>query len=175
MNLIDIRNFAHDKHKTTDDKPYGGGKGMILKTSDGGDNWTTVIEGLSAPLNAINFKDGYGWAVGGNGLVLRTYDGSTWIDENTGKTYPNKFSLSQNYPNPFNPSTKIKFALPKADKVKIEIYNTLGQRVEILLNQHMKAGSHEIDFNAKKLSSGIYFYQIKVGEFQDVKKMILIK
>jgi photosystem II stability/assembly factor-like uncharacterized protein len=150
-------------------------QGIILETFDGGESWTAQLEGLSAPLNALHFKDGYGWAVGERGLVLRTEDGSTWIDENTGKTYPNKFSLSQNYPNPFNPSTKIKFALPKADKVKIELYNTLGQREETILNRKMKAGNYDIEFNAENLSSGVYFYRLQAGEFQDAKKMILLK
>lgn len=88
---------------------------------------------------------------------------------------PVTFTLKQNYPNPFNPSTKIQYSLPKPEKVKIEVYNTLGQRVEILLDKHMKAGHHEIGFNAESLSSGIYFYQIEAGDFQDVKKMILIR
>jgi predicted GH43/DUF377 family glycosyl hydrolase len=88
---------------------------------------------------------------------------------------PREFILYQNYPNPFNPSTKIKFALPKAEDVIIEVYNTLGQKVEILLNQHMKAGQHEVELNASNLSSGVYFYKIEAGEFQDVKKMILLK
>jgi hypothetical protein len=88
---------------------------------------------------------------------------------------PINFQLFQNYPNPFNPSTKIKFYLQKAENVKIEIYNTLGQIIETLLNQHMKTGYHEVDFNAQNLSSGIYFYQIQAGNFQDVKKMFLIR
>ena len=90
-------------------------------------------------------------------------------------TLPSSYNLNQNYPNPFNPSTKIKFALPKLEIVKIEVYNTLGQRVEILLNQQMQAGQHEIEFNAQNLSSGIYYYRIEAGEFQDVKKMVLIR
>jgi photosystem II stability/assembly factor-like uncharacterized protein len=171
--LINEMYFADNLHgwAVGNDTSYSG---AIIDTDDGGDNWTVQVEGLSAPLNAIHFKDGYGWAVGGNGLVLR-YDGETWIDENNRKIYPNNFKLSQNYPNPFNPSTKIKFTLPKADKVKIELYNTLGQRVETLLKQNMKAGYHEVEFNAQNLSSGIYFYRIKAGEFQDVKKMVLLR
>ena len=86
-----------------------------------------------------------------------------------------EFHLDQNYPNPFNPSTKIKFALSKTENVKIEIFNTLGQRVETLANKSMNAGYHEVEFNAQNLSSGIYYYRIEAGEFQDVKKMILIK
>ena len=88
---------------------------------------------------------------------------------------PKEFVLEQNYPNPFNPSTKIKFALSKAEVVKIEIYNTLGQGLETLLNEHMKVGQYEVEFNGSNLSSGIYFYQIEAGDFQDVKKMVLIK
>jgi hypothetical protein len=85
------------------------------------------------------------------------------------------FILYQNHPNPFNPSTKIKFTLPKPQNVNIEVYNTIGQRVETILNQHIKAGYHEVEFNAENLSSGVYFYRIEAGEFQDVKKMVLIK
>jgi hypothetical protein len=88
---------------------------------------------------------------------------------------PSKYSLSQNYPNPFNPSTSIKYDLPKASDVRIEVYNITGQNVEILLNQQMKAGHHEVEFNAQNFSSGVYFYKIEAGEFQDVKKMILIR
>ncbi|MHA2253573.1 MAG: T9SS type A sorting domain-containing protein [Candidatus Kariarchaeaceae archaeon] len=85
------------------------------------------------------------------------------------------FQLFPNYPNPFNPITKIKFALPNPETVKIDIFNTLGQRIENLLNQKMPVGYHEVEFNAQQLSSGIYFYRIEAGEFQDVKKMILIR
>jgi hypothetical protein len=88
---------------------------------------------------------------------------------------PEVSALRQNYPNPFNPSTKIKFTLPKQEIVTLEIFNTLGQKIETLLNKKIPAGYHEVEFNAQKLSSGIYFYRIEAGEFQDVKKMILIK
>jgi hypothetical protein len=90
-------------------------------------------------------------------------------------TLARAFQLQQNHPNPFNPLTSIKFTLPKPEKVKIEVYNTLGQKVEILLNHHMKAGNHEVEFKAQNLASGIYFYRIEAGEYQDVKKMILLK
>jgi len=83
--------------------------------------------------------------------------------------------LYQNYPNPFNPSTTIEYDLPKATDVRIEVYNTSGQKIQTLLNEKLAAGSHQVEFNAQNLSSGIYFYRIEAGEFQDVKKMILIK
>ena len=99
---------------------------------------------------------------------------ATSIVDQTGPL-PKKFALFQNYPNPFNPSTRIKFTLPKPETVKIEVYNTLGQRVKILLDRQMKAGDHEIEFNAQNLSSSIYLYRIEAGEFQEVKKMVLIR
>ena len=88
---------------------------------------------------------------------------------------PLKYSLNQNYPNPFNPSTKIKYILPKSEKVKIEVFNLLGQKITTLLDNQMPSGSHEVEFNGQNLSSGIYYYKIEAGEFQQVRKMLLIK
>jgi hypothetical protein len=85
------------------------------------------------------------------------------------------YFLSHNYPNPFNPSTTIEFDLPKSTYVRIEIYNAAGQKVQTLLNEKMSAGSHQVEFNAQNLSSGVYFYRIEAGEFVDVKKMILLR
>ncbi len=98
----------------------------------------------------------------------------TSIKNETGKI-PQEFILSQNYPNPFNPSTKIKYDLPKPEKVKIEVFNLLGQKIEILLNKQMLAGSHEVEFTAKNLPSGVYLYRIEAGEYNEVKKMILLR
>ena len=88
---------------------------------------------------------------------------------------PTNYTLRQNFPNPFNPNTVIEFNLPKAANVKIEVYNLVGQKIETLLNKSMPAGYHEVEFNPRNLASGIYFYRIEAGEFQDVKKMILLK
>ncbi len=101
----------------------------------------------------------------------------TYIEvPNFSSTYfPNDFTLKNNFPNPFNPSTTIEYSLPKAANVRIEVYNVAGQKIETLLNNAIKAGHHEIEFNAQNLSSGIYFYRMQAGEFHQVKKMILIK
>lgn len=88
---------------------------------------------------------------------------------------PKIYSLSQNYPNPFNPSTTISFELPAAGNVKITVYDMLGKAVNVLLNQNLDAGSHEVTFSAANLSSGIYFYELSAGSFRDVKKMTLVK
>ncbi len=85
------------------------------------------------------------------------------------------YKLSQNYPNPFNPSTTIHFSLAKSENVKIEVYNTLGKKVGLLLDGHIKDGEHLVEFNSGDLSSGVYFYSINAGKFQDVKKMIVLK
>ncbi|MCL5031489.1 MAG: T9SS type A sorting domain-containing protein, partial [Bacteroidetes bacterium] len=88
---------------------------------------------------------------------------------------PNQFSLSQNYPNPFNPSTSIDFTLPKAEKVRIAIYNQLGQQVSQVADKEYSPGSYSIKFNGDNLSSGVYYYRIEAGSFVLTKKMILLK
>ena len=107
--------------------------------------------------------------------IMVTVEPALGLGEGLATKIPDKYLLEQNYPNPFNPVTHIKFGLPKAGQVKIEIYSSLGQRLETLLNKTLKAGYHEVEFNADNLSSGVYYYRITADEFQDVKKMILLK
>jgi hypothetical protein len=90
-------------------------------------------------------------------------------------TGPKDFTLFQNYPNPFNPSTTIKFALPVAGNVKINVYNSLGQLVETLIDGEMQSGYHEVNFDASRLASGVYLYQLQAGEYISIRKMVLIK
>jgi hypothetical protein len=142
--------------------------GIILETFDGGEYWIPAVENLSARLKAIHFKDGYG-------LILRTEDGLTWINQNTGKEYPSKFRLSQNYPNPFNPITKINYELPITNYVDLSIYNLLGEKVTTIVNEKQAAGRYQVQWDAAGFASGIYYYRIEAGEFQDVKKMILLR
>lgn len=92
---------------------------------------------------------------------------------------PKKFNLSQNYPNPFNPQTKIDFELPTDSKVKVIIYDALGREIRTLINEVRTAGIYTVDFDAKNLSSGFYFYRLITGENGNesiiTKKMTLIK
>ena len=85
------------------------------------------------------------------------------------------FELGQNYPNPFNPTTKIDFQILKSEKVTLEVYNVVGQKVATLVNADLKAGKYTVDFKANSLASGIYFYKLDAGSFIQTKKMILIK
>ncbi|MFZ0453183.1 MAG: T9SS type A sorting domain-containing protein [Ignavibacteriaceae bacterium] len=88
---------------------------------------------------------------------------------------PTEYSISQNFPNPFNPATKIKFGLPKAGLTRITVYDLLGRDIMTLINNELKAGYHEVNFDAHNLPSGIYLYKIQSGEFTQTKKMILMK
>lgn len=90
-------------------------------------------------------------------------------------TTPVHFALEQNYPNPFNPSTVIKFSLPLESRVELSIYNALGEKLMVLVNEVRKSGNHEVEFNAGALSSGVYFYRLEAGEFVSVKKLMLLK
>jgi photosystem II stability/assembly factor-like uncharacterized protein len=88
---------------------------------------------------------------------------------------PSDFSLSQNYPNPFNPVTKINFAIQKQGLVTLKVYDMLGREVASLLNETKAAGHYTVEFDASKLSSGIYFYKLQTGSFTSIKKMVLVK
>lgn len=88
---------------------------------------------------------------------------------------PEVFSLSQNYPNPFNPATTINYAIPKSENVSLIVYDILGREVAILENGFKNAGYYSVEFDAGKLSSGIYFYRIVAGNFSETKKLMLLK
>ncbi len=88
---------------------------------------------------------------------------------------PDKFSLSQNYPNPFNPATKIDYELPFDANVSLVIYDISGKEIAVLVNENKQAGYYTTDFNASNLSSGIYVYMIKAGNFKMTKKMAVVK
>ncbi len=85
------------------------------------------------------------------------------------------FALSQNYPNPFNPSTKINFSVPSANYVDLRVYDILGREVKVLASKFVNAGEYEVEFDAKDLASGMYYYRLQSGENVAVKKMTLVK
>jgi len=85
------------------------------------------------------------------------------------------FYLYQNYPNPFNPITKIKYSVPQSSNVVIKVFDVLGNEIETLVNEQKPTGNYEVEFNAAKLPSGIYFYRLQAGSFVETKKMVLMK
>ena len=88
---------------------------------------------------------------------------------------PEKYSLSQNFPNPFNPTTSIQFSIPVDGNINIQIFDMAGKEVMTLLNEQKPAGQYSVQVNGNNLSSGIYYYKIKAGNFSAIKKMTLIK
>jgi hypothetical protein len=106
-------------------------------------------------------------------LMLVT-EGWTYV-ETLNFNFPNSYRLSQNYPNPFNASTKIEYTIANTDFVQLKLYNLLGQEIKTLVNEKKFAGKHTVYFDAGDLASGIYFYQIKAGDFNYMKKMTLSK
>jgi len=157
----------------------------IYLSNNNGSSWTPVSEGLpSNPLvSAIT-----GYYPGGNNYNL--YAGLFENSNNGAKVFrrtlpigiqkisneiPQSFSLFQNYPNPFNPSTKIRFNVPQQSDVKLNIFDVLGRHVIKLVNQELKTGTYETEWNAYDIPSGIYFYRIEAEGFTETKKMILVK
>jgi Leucine-rich repeat (LRR) protein len=88
---------------------------------------------------------------------------------------PKQFMLQQNYPNPFNPQTTIAFSLPQATHIRLELFDLLGRKVAVLLDEFRKAGHHSIIVKGKNLSSGIYVYQLSAGNYNQVRRMVLLR
>ncbi len=88
---------------------------------------------------------------------------------------PESYVLAQNYPNPFNPTTTVRFDIPKEAFVKVAVFNVMGQEVETLVNQDVKAGQYKVTWDASRYASGIYFYKLIANDYVSTKKMILIK
>jgi hypothetical protein len=91
------------------------------------------------------------------------------------KSASKEFALLQNYPNPFNPATTISYTLQERANITINIYNSLGQKMTTLYKGQQEAGSHTIQWNAKNMASGIYFYELQAEQFSAVQKMLLLK
>lgn len=117
----------------------------------------------------------YGDSGTGAGLVVFNEGGVVTDIKNVLSVYPNHYQLMQNYPNPFNPSTSISFSIPSDGHVTLGIYDVLGNAVALLENGYKSAGTYSYNFDATKLTSGIYFYTIRSGSFFETKKMLLMK
>ncbi|MCK5050938.1 MAG: T9SS type A sorting domain-containing protein [Candidatus Cloacimonetes bacterium] len=142
---------------------------------------------LHAKLDFVFMNDGdYGSAVQGHGSFTNNTLHYAAIDINFNPASINEETIPTidvqlfNYPNPFNPTTTISFSTLEESKVGLSIYNMKGQHVKTLLNEQLSVGQHSViwdgsDSNGKRVGSGIYFYKMKTGNFQQTKKMILLK
>ncbi len=145
-------------------------------TIDGGLNWVRKSFDVQSNNLFIDFIDEQiGWILFEDGTLMKTINsGITFVKEDKFPTVT-QYSLSQNYPNPFNPSTKISWQSPVSSWQTLKVFDVLGKEVAVLVNEEKSSGSYEINFDASKLSSGVYYYQLSAGVFIQTKKMILLK
>ena len=157
--------------------------------------WFTLDEQATpgfAPIDSASIDTVMGTAVGWIGAMMANSTGdTTWfpdciggginvlvptaVGEDVNSSLPASFALAQNYPNPFNPQTVIEFSLAEAGRVKLEVFNVLGQSVETLIDGSKPAGDHQVEFNASIYPSGIFFYRLTQGDNSQTKKMVLVK
>lgn len=150
----------------------------VFATDNGGTSWVQRNDGMAnVPVSDLDYRSSDGKlfaSTHGRGMFSAPL--SDVISDVEGETvFPSDFVLEQNYPNPFNPSTIIRFSLPQSETVNLKIYNNLGEEIEELLNSELSAGTHNVEFNAAALASGVYYYRIEAGNFTEVKKMILLR
>jgi endo-1,4-beta-xylanase len=93
----------------------------------------------------------------------------------TASKLPSTYELEQNFPNPFNPATSIRYSIPSTSKVMLRVFDVLGREVQTLVNTVQAPGQYTVTFNAEKLATGVYFYQLQAGYFTETKKLLLVK
>jgi hypothetical protein len=116
-----------------------------------------------------------GWASGDNGTILKTTNGGVTSINQISNEVPGEFKLYQNYPNPFNPMTNVKFQIPNAGIVKLIIYDILGREAATFIDENLKPGTYEAEWDASNYPSGVYFYKILAGNYTETRKMVLVK
>ncbi|MBN1154466.1 T9SS type A sorting domain-containing protein, partial [candidate division KSB1 bacterium] len=153
-----------------------------ISTESSGDNYIKIGDGSGDTVGGYLdwcIVDMSGAYAPGEGLPIPEY---LFVDTLVTKVQPLAsanapvtYELEQNYPNPFNPTTNIQFQLPKSGHVTLSVYDVTGRLVATLVDEKLELGRYTIHFDAARFASGIYFYRIKSSEFNDVKKMLLIK
>ncbi len=149
----------------------------VTHDSDGTGRFYVYFNVLNAPEDAYTEIQ----------YVLRDKDGNEWsfalklkINDQNEETQPLATALYENYPNPFNPSTTIRYSLSENLHTNVVVYNTLGQTVRTLVNEHVTAGMHTIEWDGRndlgqKVSSGMYIYKLTAGSYVSTKRMMLIE
>jgi len=147
--------------------------GSIAPGATVSNNTTFMVRAIDSLFPGyFNFKvevlsDGWTYWTDSMQVIVTGIDGE--------ETLPTEFTLDQNYPNPFNPSTTISWQSPVGSHQTIKVFDILGNEIATLVDEYKPAGRYEVEFNAERLVSGIYFYQLKAGEFLQTRKMLLIK
>ena len=157
----------------------GGTPSGVYMSTNNGASWTMPDTGMTG--YNIHYTQLLVWgnrlyALTESGIWYRPLNqfGATGVND-ASNALPARFSLSQNYPNPFNPTTTIQFSISELSIVNLKVFDVLGREVATLVNGRMEAGVHQVSFDASRLASGIYFYQLQAGSFSQTKKLMLLK
>lgn len=160
------------RYAPTIDDLDGDGLVELIIPSDGSD---ILVWNFDA-----SYEDGANYARFGynnvnNGVYTPLRQVPTGVDDDEPSALPSEPTLAQNYPNPFNPSTTIEFSLPRAQKVNLDVFNILGQKVVTLVDQTLGAGSHRVSFDGSDYASGVFMYRLKTDDYTATRKMTMIK
>jgi hypothetical protein len=156
------------------------------RSIDGGVSWGTdtrltnntaaswypsvAVSGSIVHVVWMHYRD-WNWEI----YYKRDPTGNPFGIKNISSEIPKEFSLFQNYPNPFNPSTTLQFAIPKTSFVKLNVYDVLGREIATLVDEQLKPGTYEVDFDGTNLTSGVYYYRLTSDDYVETKKMVLTK
>ena len=149
----------------------------VSLSTNNGTSWTEVDIGL--PKTSINTlaTNETSLFVGTSyyGIWRRPLSEMVTSVKKVSNDFPRQFSLNQNYPDPFNPTTTISFTIPSRSSVSLKIFDMLGREVATIVSGEMPAGTYSRQWNAAKMSSGIYFYRLVAGSYTQTKKLVLLK
>lgn len=146
---------------------YIGRVGAFPSTVTASDSFTFTVSNSPTVASTSMSETVDDWTV--------TVAGDAFVTVSETESVPEEFTLQQNYPNPFNPTTQIAFSLPTESHVSLKVYNQLGQEVMTLLNSERSAGQHTVQFDATDLPSGVYFYRLQAEDFNQVRRMTLVR
>ena len=162
---------------------YSGGNLLIEIRQAGFSGTTRTVDAIGTSISGYGTQFSACWGSGyaatsgsqGNFSVVKITSDSVLVSIGESNEIPSEFTLSQNYPNPFNPVTRINFTIPAAEFVTLSVYDVMGREVAVLVNESLKPGSYESEWNAVNSTSNIYFYKLTAGNFTETRSMILIK
>ena len=153
---------------------YGSG---VFLSNDSGTSWTPInsgLTGLRVPALAITETKLLA-GTEAQGVWMRPLSEIPTDVKPPSAGGPRQFKLEQNYPNPFNPSTTIRYVLPANGRVRLSVFNALGQQVTTLVNEDQSPGFHDFRFDASNLASGVYFYRLQAGGVVQTKRLLLLR
>ena len=148
--------------------------GVILFSSNYGVNWTSQFTSTQIVYVLALANVNRGWAGTATGLIYK-YQGILSEVNNNNTSVPQNYKLEQNFPNPFNPTTTINYSVPKTSFVTLKVYDVLGNEVMSVVNEQQTANNYTYTLDFSKLSSGVYYYTLRAGDFSSTKKLMLVK